>query len=253
MALVAHVRPNPGSRVSDGVAVQAFVVLGDLAIQITNKAFEVDKVVLFGNEHAVCFEHVIDVRLQIGGVVIAEDAARWREFLFRRILVVLLFDGRCLQAICKLGDSCVGFRVLARRRGSVDGFSERKRRAHHGRSIICKAAGLLQAGLTKLVLRTSDVVLKRVFAVECLLTGTACLLVGCSGGGGSGAGLGCEDLFREDFMGHWRQGSNTALDIVQTGEGLALGLGTVRNAEVEYLLPISAHMLPLGIAAAESH
>jgi hypothetical protein len=60
--------------VYDLVALQASVLLENLAVEIVEKTFGAGQIVLLGNKHAVVTAHVVQVQRCGGGLVVAEEA-----------------------------------------------------------------------------------------------------------------------------------------------------------------------------------
>ena len=81
MAGVAHVGLGCGGGGFGFVAVEAFMKRVDFVVEPGNKAFEVDEVGLFGDEHAVVLGHVHDAELEGGGLVIAEETVAERDLV----------------------------------------------------------------------------------------------------------------------------------------------------------------------------
>lgn len=75
VALVAHVGADAGWVVPDDMAVQTFVVFVDLAVEVMDKTFEVDEIISLRDEQAVTLEHVVDVCVDVGFFLAAEQAA----------------------------------------------------------------------------------------------------------------------------------------------------------------------------------
>jgi hypothetical protein len=144
--------------VFDGVAVDAFGVLRDLAVEIVHKTVEICQILFLWDEHAVRLEHVFDVGVDVVRLVLAEKAAGCREFLHICILIFLLFlNSGTLQVVGYVTN--VG----------LDGLSKGECGTQDGTGITI----LAQLSFALFVLGALDVVLVGVLAVESLIASVA--------------------------------------------------------------------------------
>jgi hypothetical protein len=76
VAAVAHVGLDTARGVEDLVAFQALVVDVDLVVQVLDEVLGLCQELALGHEHAVELAHVVDIQVEAGRLVVAEQAVQ---------------------------------------------------------------------------------------------------------------------------------------------------------------------------------